>query len=91
MPYILTLATSQGELQATPSASLRRAETEQFTPLQLSLQLFLFIVNLRCKLALNERATTNEIRRELEQKQGGEGAAELLSASLISRRCLSQL
>ncbi len=31
-----------------------------------------------CKLALKERATTNEIKYEPEQKQGGEAAVELL-------------
>ncbi len=30
----------QAQLQATPSGSLSRAETDQFTPLQLSLQPF---------------------------------------------------
>ncbi len=50
---------------------------DHFTPLQLSLQLFCRLVNLWCKLALKERATINEIKCELEQKQGGEGAAEL--------------
>ncbi len=51
---------------------------DQFTPLQLSLQPFGLTVNLWCKLDLKERETTNKIKRELEQKQGGEGAAEVL-------------
>ncbi len=36
------------------------AQTDRFTPLQLSLQSFGLIVNLWCKLALKERVTTNE-------------------------------
>ncbi len=40
---------------------------DQFTVLQLSQQ-----------LDLKESATTNEIKREPEQKQGGEAAVELL-------------
>ncbi len=83
--------------QATTSAGLSQAETEQFTPLQLFLQLFRPIVNLWCKLDLKERATTNERKRKPVQKQGGKGATELLpqeshaSAILISRHCLPQL
>ncbi len=82
--------------KATTSASLSQAETDQFTPLQLSLQPFCLIVNLWCKLALKERVTTNEIKHEPEQKQGS-GAAELhpyesyVTASLISTHCLPQL
>ncbi len=63
----------------TPSAGLSRAETDQFTPLQLSLQPFRLVMNLWCKLDLKERATTNEIK----QKQGGEGAEKLLLKSLM--------
>ncbi len=55
---------------------LSRAQTDQFTPQQLSLQPFGLVVNLRCKLDLKKRATTNEIKRESEQKQGGEAAEE---------------
>ncbi len=57
-------------------------------PLQLSLEPFGLIVILWCKVDLKERETTNEIN-ELEQKEGGEGAAELFpweshaTASLI--------
>ncbi len=64
-----------GRFQAALSAGLSRAETDQFIPLQLSLQPFRLIVNLWYKLALKERATTNEIKCELEKK---EGATELL-------------
>ncbi len=49
---------------------------DQFTPLQLSLQLFCPIVNLWHKLDLKERATINEIKWEPEQKQRGEGGVE---------------
>ncbi len=60
-------------------------------------QPFHLIVNLWCRLALKERATTTKIKREPEQKQGGEGAAELLpkkshaTASLISKCFLPEL
>ncbi len=47
----------QDELQVTPSAGLSRAETDQFTPLQLSLQPFCLIMNRWSKLYLKERAT----------------------------------
>ncbi len=67
------LVTSQAELQATPSAGLRRAEAVQVTPRQLSLQLFHLVVNLWSKLTLKERAT-DKVKHEPEQKQGGEGA-----------------
>ncbi len=46
------LAIWQAELQATPIASLSWAETDQFTPLQLFLQLFHLVVILCCKLDL---------------------------------------
>ncbi len=48
---------------------------DQSTALQLSLQPFRLILNLWYKLALKERVTTNEVKHEPEQKQGGEGAA----------------
>ncbi len=57
-----------------PSAGLSRVETDQLTPLQL----LRLVMNLWCKLNLKERATTNEMKLELEQKQEEEGAAELL-------------
>ncbi len=78
-------------MQATQSADLSQAETDQFTLLQLSLQLFCLVVNLWCNLALKERVTTKEADCELEGKQGGKGEAELLlkessaTASLISK------
>ncbi len=77
--------------------TVSQLETDQFTPLQLSLQPFRLIVNLWCKLDLKERGAINEIKRKLEQEQGGEGAAEVLSreshatASMFSRCCLAQL
>ncbi len=46
----------------------------QFTPLQLSLQPF----SSPFKLDLKDRAITNQIKRELEQKQGGVAAVTLL-------------
>ncbi len=52
-------------MQATLSAGLSRVETDQFTPLQLSLQPFDLIENLWCKLDFKERETTNEIKCEL--------------------------
>ncbi len=78
------------------SYGLSRAETDQFTPLQLFLQPFHHVVNLSFNLDLKEKATTNEIKGELDQKQGGEGAAELLpegshaTARLISRHYVPQ-
>ncbi len=72
------------------SAGLSRAEMDQFTPLQLSVQPFNLVVNLWCKLASEERATKNEINAS-HSKQGGEGAVKLLSlkshatASLITK------
>ncbi len=57
---------------------LSLAETDQFTPLQLFLPPFGLVVNLWCKIDLKERATTNVMKYEPEQKQGGEGAAGLL-------------
>ncbi len=83
--------------QVTPSAGLSRAETDQFTLLQLSLEPFHLVVNLWCKLDLKGRVTANNMKCEPEQKQGETGAAELLhwefhaTASLISRHCLPQL
>ncbi len=72
------MVTWQTELQATTPADLSQAEADQFAPLQLSLQLFRLVVNLWLELDLTERTTTNEIKLEPEQKQGGEGTAELL-------------
>ncbi len=60
-------------------------ETDQFTLLQLSLQLYRPVENLWCKLDLKESVNKSK------QKQEGEGAAELLpkeshaTASLISK------
>ncbi len=51
-------------------------------------------MNLGSKLDLKETASTNEIKHEPEQEQGGEGAAGLLpkksyaTGSLISKCCL---
>ncbi len=55
-------------------STVSRAQTAQFTPLQL-------VVNLCCKLALKERVTTNEMRCELEQKQGGGSQVDSLGVS----------
>ncbi len=58
---------------------------------QQGLQPFCPVMNLWCKPELKQRATTNEIKRALEQKQVGEGAVKLLleeshaTASLISK------
>ncbi len=79
-PYVLKLASGDltSRVKSTPSASLSRAETDQFTSLQLSLQLFCQVENLWCKLDFKGRVTTNEIQCETKQKQGQQGAAELL-------------
>ncbi len=69
----------KAELQATPSAGLSRAKTDQVIPLQISLWPFCLVENLWCKLDVKERVTTNKIKCKVEQKQGLEGAAELLS------------
>ncbi len=74
----------------TPSAGLSRSETDQFTPLQLSLKPFCLVVNLWCKLDLKERTTANEIKLEPEQKQRV-ASVGVATASLISRCCLPQL
>ncbi len=39
-----------------------QCETDEFTPLRLSLQLFGLVENLWCKLDLNKRETTKETR-----------------------------
>ncbi len=50
-----------------------------------------FILSVIAQIESKDRATTNERKRKLQQKQGGEGAAELLprespaTASLISK------
>ncbi len=44
---------------------------DQFTPLQLSLQTFNLLMNVWCKLALKERATTNEIKLEPDEGRFG--------------------
>ncbi len=62
----------------TPTAGLSRTQTDQFTPLQLSLKPFGLVVNLRCKLDFKERVMTYKIKGEPEQKQGEEGATKLL-------------
>ncbi len=74
-----------------------RVKLRQFTPLQLSLQLFCLIMILY-KLNLKKRkGWQNEIKGEPEQIEGEEGAVELLpkeshaTASLISKCCLLQL
>ncbi len=78
------------------SAGLSRAETDRVTPLQLFLHPSRLVENLWRKLVLKEGATTYE-KNEPEQKQGGEGAVELLlteshaTASLISKCCPPQL
>ncbi len=69
----------QAKLHTTPLAGLSQTETDQFTPLQFPLQPFRLIVNLWCKLDFKERATTNELTHEQEQKQQGEGAAGVAS------------
>ncbi len=82
-------------LRTTSSAGLSRAEMERFTLLQLTQEPFHLVANLWCNEALKERATTNEIWREPEKKQGGEHYVLLLPlephASLISWCCLPQL
>ncbi len=76
---------------------LESGQMYQFTPLQLRMQPFHLVVNCCCKLDLKERVTTYKMKRKPEQKQGGEGSAELLlkkshaTASLISQCCLVQL
>ncbi len=71
---------------------MSRAETNQFT----LLQLLPATVSSRHESLVQtgqERVTTNEIKCELEQKEGGEGAADLLSqesnatTSLIFKCC----
>ncbi len=70
MSYVLKLAC--GNLK-----SLSCAETDQFTPLQLSLQPFGLAVNLCCRTLLLAQFTPREIKPESEQKQ--KRAAELLA------------
>ncbi len=79
-------------LQATQLVGLNRAETDQFTPLQLSLQPFGLVMNLWCKLDFKER---KKIKRQLKKKTGER--VELLleeshaTASLISKCRIPQL
>ncbi len=51
---VLYWSHKEGCLQVTLSASLSRAETDQLTPLQLSLQMFHLVINLWCKLDLKK-------------------------------------
>ncbi len=67
-------------MSASDTASyLKLKLRNQFTPLQLLPPLFHLAVNLWCKLDLKEGATTNKIKCRPKLKQGGKGAAELLS------------
>ncbi len=90
--YVLKMAPADNSV--SPPAGSSRAEADQ---LQLPLQLFRLVVNLWHRLDLKERASTHEMNCEPEQKQGGEGAAELLpkeshaATSLISKCCLPKL
>ncbi len=79
------MVTWQAELQATPPANLSWTEMDQFTPLQLSLQLFRLILNLKCKLDLKESSPTKLIEMKMEQKQEEEeeGPTEVLAWSLM--------
>ncbi len=56
--WLLKKHARQAELHATLSVDLSRAETDQFTLPQLSLQPLRLLVSLWCKLALKERAAT---------------------------------
>ncbi len=85
MFYNWPLVTWRAELQATPSAGSSQAETEQFTPLQLSLQLFGLIENLCCKLDLKERDNKrNKIRAKAKTGRGGGSRVDSLGVSCCS-------
>ncbi len=64
---------SDSPLPTTLSPTWARAETDQFTPLQLSMS-----KTVQFKQDFKEKATTNEIKHEPEKKRGEEAAAELL-------------
>ncbi len=81
VPHVLKLASVDNSV-CRWHRQLAWVETEQFTPLQLSLQPFCLVMNLWYKLDLKERASTSEIKHKLEQKQGGDGAGSCFTRSL---------
>ncbi len=80
--------TWQAELQASPSADLNRAESDQLTALQPSLQPFGLVVNLKFKLDLKERATNKRNKMRAGAKTGRGGCSEVASLGVS---CYSQL
>ncbi len=91
MPHALKLTSAQNSdcrrLHQPAWVELRRTSSHRCN----------FPCDLWCKLDLKERATTNEIKHKAEEKQGRDGAPELLpwefhaTASLISTGFPTQL
>ncbi len=71
-PYAVKLASGDNSV-CRRHRYLSRIEPQQFTPLQLSLQWFHFIVSLWCKLNLKERETTNITKTRNRAKMATEG------------------